>query len=286
MSALSRLPEPVSGRLTRADQRGFTLIELLVVAVVGSLLLVIAYGTMASNQRVTTQQAAQVQSQQTVRSGYGILVAELREVSGGGADLIGLGSDTVRVRSMRKFGIACDVDYSGSPPTLTLMRVGDWFEQGDSVFVFADGVTSIASDDVWLRGVAGTVDTTATCATGQAAQMIQLPDLAAAMAVDSVRIGAPVRNYSHYTYGLHQVGSDWFLGRREAGTSWVPMVGPMSSPTDGGLDLVYRDEFGAITPDPARVRQIDLTVRTASEVRSVSGAMVGDSITTRIFLRN
>lgn len=269
-----------------SDRRGFTLIELLVVAVVGGFLLVIAYGTMASNQRVNTVQSAQVRSQQIVRSGYAVLLAELREVSSSGGDLLGLGSDTVRVRSMRKFGVACAVDYSASPPTLTLMRVGDWFEGGDSILVFADGVTAIASDDVWLRGVAGTVDTTSACATGESAQVIQLPSLAAAMAIDSVRLGAPVRNYELFTYGLHQVGADWYLGRRDPSGSWMPMVGPMRAPTDGGLDLVYRNAVGAVTADPAQVREIDVTLRTATEVLASSGDMVGDSISTRIFLRN
>ena len=157
--------------------KGFTLVELLVVAVVGSMVMMTIYGVLASNQRANTVQSAQIRSQQIVRAGFEVLFAELREVSATGGDVFRIDPDSIRVRSMRNFGLVCGVDQTVVPPEITVRRIGDWFADGDSIVLFADGNTAIASDDVWLTGTAGTVDTSATCPGGEAAQVIDLPGL-------------------------------------------------------------------------------------------------------------
>jgi prepilin-type N-terminal cleavage/methylation domain-containing protein len=268
------------------DRRGFTLIELLIVAVVGAILLSATYGAMAFNQRATTVQSAQIRSQQIVRSGFEVIFAELREISSQGNDLLAIDADSIRFRSMRGFGIVCLVDQTVSPPEITVRRVGAQLEDGDSLFVFADGNTARASDDVWLMGVAGTVDTTVTCPGGQAAQRLDLPGMGLLMAADSVRLGAPVRSFEHFSYGLRRHGNEWYLARKVGAGAWVPLVGPVRAPSDDGLEFHFLDPNGVVTTDPSRVNQVEVVIRTRSSVRSDGGGNVGDSIATRIYMRN
>lgn len=266
------------------SRRGFTLVELLIVSIVGSLFLMTVYQTLQTNQRAYTVQGAQIRSQQTVRTGVEVLFAELREVSAVEGDLIGMGSDTIAIRAMRSFGIVCALNQPAS--LMTVRKIGNWFSDGDSIVAFADGVETIASDDTWLIGTASSVDTTLGCPSGSAGQMLSVPDLSAQMAVDSVRLGAPVRSFQHYKFGLYDRSGTWFVGRRSPGGNWVPIVGPVQSPSDGGLEFIYRDSVGVQTATIADVNQIDVIVRTATPVTTPDGRIVGDSLAARVFMRN
>ena len=265
------------------DRRGFTLIELLVVAVVGAFFVMTVYQTLQANQRIQTVQGAQIRSQQIVRAGFEVLFTELRELSAVEGDLVGMGSDTIGVRAARQFGLVCSVNQPASQ--ITVRKVGDWFENGDSVVVFADGVETIASDDTWLYGTAATVDTTVTCPSGRPGQLLSVPDLSAQMAVDSVRVGAPIRTFEHFKYGLRPRGSHWYVSRQPRGGNWVPIVGPVRSPSNGGLEFIYRDSLGTQTANINDVNQIDVIIRTDSEVTTPTG-VVRDSLAARVFLRN
>jgi len=266
------------------NRDGFTLIELLIVAVVGSLFLMTVYTTLQTNQRVYTVQGAQIRSQQTVRTGVEVLFAELREVSAVEGDLLGMGSDTITIRAMRSFGIVCALDQPAS--LVTVRKIGNWFSDGDSIVAFADGIETIASDDTWLVGTASTVDTTVGCPAGAPGQALSVPDLSTQMAVDSVRLGAPVRSFEHYKFGLYTRAGRWYVGRRSPGGTWVPLVGPVQSPSDGGLEFIYRDSLGVQTATIADVNQIDVIVRTESSVTTPDGRVVGDSLAARVFMRN
>ena len=267
------------------DRRGFTLVELLVVAVIGAFVLTGMYNVVITNQRAFTVHSAEVSTQQTVRAGLAVMLGELREVSTAG-DLIVAGSDSIQIRSMERLGLVCALDYPLS--RLTLRRVGDWFENGDSVFVFADNNPSSRADDVWLIGTVQTVDTTTACPDGSAAQNLSVPSMAAAMSVDSVRMGAPVRSFERYTYGLADIGSGfgWFLSRWQPGSPVEPLIGPLQGPAQDGLEFEYFDENGAATFVAADARQVRVTLRTDSPVTKQTGGYVGDSISARVFLRN
>ena len=269
----------------RQAMGGFTLVELIVVTVLGSLVVMASLQILITNQRTYSAQSAQIVGQQTTRAALDVLFAELREVSPGGGDLVGMARDSIRVRAMRKFGVVCATDLSGQPK-LTVLKVGDYFTTTDSVFVFADNEEALDSDDEWIESInANQVDTTGiTCGT-EPAQEITFSGYRALFVADSVRLGAPVRSYVYYTYMLYQYGSDFYLGRREANnTSVLPLVGPLR-PRDG-LEFSYRDEDGNVTTVATDVRQIVVTIRTGSEVLNSLGELVSDSITSWVYTRN
>jgi prepilin-type N-terminal cleavage/methylation domain-containing protein len=262
------------------DRRGFTLVELMIVAVVGAMVVGATYQIMLSSQRALTIQTAQVQSQQTVRAGLDILFAEIRELSRAEGDILTMGPDRIQIRAMRAFGLVCGVDASGSP--VRVQKIGRFFVNGDSIMVFADNRVEIASDDTILSGRVSSIDTTETCPGGDAAQSLTVPALVSAFANDTVRIGAPVRGFTIYTYGLYQLEGDFYLARR-SGTTTAPLVGPLSS---NGVSFIYTDSFGNVTTNPRDVSQIEVTLRSESRVRDMQGRTVSDSLRTAIFLRN
>ena len=252
--------------------------------VVGVVALSSAYKLLQSQQRVATAQNAQLVNQQTVRDGIDVIFGELREVSAEGGDILTIGPNSIEVRALRRLGVICGVDYAAGP-SLTVQRVGDWFESGDSVFVFADNDTAIATDDEWLMGSIGSVDTTSSCGAADA-QTVLVPDLAASMAVDSVRVGGVIRSFRSVEYSLGKYGSDWYLGQETGGTGFAPLVGPLDSQSAGGLVFEYFDATGATTAVPANVRRIDVTLRRHSLVSGSAGGYVADSLTTSIYTRN
>ena len=270
----------------RRDRRGFTLIELLIVAVLGSLVMGAVLQILITNQRTYTAQTATVSGQQSTRMALDILLAELREVSPEGGDIIAMADDSIRVRLMRKFGYVCDTDFSGQPRLLTIpLGIGtNTFTAGDSVFVFADNDPDTDDDDVWIEA-----SVTATAAgvcpqNAEVAQWVGFNGQGAIFTADSVGLGAPVREFRTFTFGTTTFLGDVYLGRREGNGDMIPVTGPLRR-TDG-LELVYRDEFGDITSDERAVRQIDLVVRTGSEVLNSLGEMVSDSIEAVIYVRN
>lgn len=270
--------------MKRKNRGGFTLVELLVVSVLGALLVGAALQVLITNQRTYTAQGAQIQGQQTVRAAMDVLWGELREVSTRGGDLLSMSEDSLTVRVMRKFGIACAVDTTSTgQPDLLLTRVGDWFSVGDSVFVFADNDEAVADDDTWFRARITAVDTNHTCGTDPG-QAVVFSGQKAIFAADSVRVGAPVRSHMTYTYRLVDLNGQSYLGRKQPGQAAVPIVGPLAAA--GGLTFGYRDANGATTTDPARVRQIVIRLRTSSPVHNSLGQPVSDSITTWIYTRN
>lgn len=271
--------------MTRDERAGFTLIELLVVTVLGSLVLLAALQILITNQRTYTAQNAVLSGQQSTRLALQVLFSELREVSPSGGDIIAMSSDSLRVRLMRKFSYVCATDFSGQPQLTVLNLPGRRFEASDSVFAFADNDETDDDDDVWILANATAVDTTDTCPqNGDAATTIRFNGQAALFAADSVGLGAPVRSYDRYTFGLTTLGTDTYLGRRQRGGDMVPVVGPLRAGT--GLEFVYRDALGNVTGTAADVRQIVVFVRTGSGVMNSLNREVADSITAWIYTRN
>lgn len=268
-----------------SDRRaGFTLVELLIVSVLGALILVATYEVLVTNQRTYLAQQAQIQSQQSVRAGADVLFGELREISARGGDLVRMAPDSMTIRVMRKLGVACQVDLSGDP-SITAYVVGDWFASDDSVVVFADVDTTRVDDDVYHYASVNAGDNTQTCGP-KPAQILRFPGMGPAFRADSVWVGAPIRSYAWLTYGLYQVDGDWYLGRRPEGGVPAPLLGPLSSKSDGGLSFEYLDGDGNTTATSTEVRQIQITLRTPGEVRGPRGDLISDSLTTRIYTRN
>lgn len=267
--------------MTRA-RNGFTLVELIVVTVLGALVIAATIQVLITNQRTYTAQNAKIQGQQATRAALAVLTGELREVSAQGGDILAMGPDSVTIRTMRNFGVTCTVVLGGLP-ILDVIKVGNDFSDGDSVFVFADNDVSISTDDDWIAARITSVDTTATCG-AQEATRINFAGQSALFTLDSVRVGAPVRSFTRYTYGLFAQDGQYYLGRRESGTTVTPIVGPVKS--GNGVAFEYLDGDGNTTATPADVRQIVVTIRTDSGVMNSLGEAVSDSITARIYTRN
>jgi len=263
------------------DRRGFTLIELLIVTVLGAVLLLASLQVLITNQRTYTAENAQIGGQQTTRAAFDVLFSELREVSARGGDIISMSSTSITVRSMRNFGVACAV--VPATPTVTVLKVGNWFAVGDSVFIFADNMENLSSDDVWIRASVTAVDTTVACGASQGVRLT-FNGQAALFAANVVRVGAPVRSFLRYTYGLVTESGQTYLGRTPAGGTAAPMVGPLTAST--GIELTYLESLGAVTATTTNVRQIRVKIRTSSVVRNARGQLVKDSLTGRIYTRN
>lgn len=273
------------------NRGGFTLVELIVVSVLGAVVLAAALQVLITNQRTYTVQSATIEGQQASRMAIEVMFNELRELSPADGDILAMAPSSMRVRLMRRLGLACEVDVGplALPPTIRVLdNTGDDFEAGDTVLVFADNREATASDDDWLRAAIVSVDTTVTCLGGREAIDLQFTPGDTIFATDTVRVGAPVRGFEVYEYFIQ----DWlsastpYLVRRDLGTleSW-PIAGPLRPGTQG-VQFIYRDALGAITSTPMDVRQIELRIRTGNRVLTGAGDLVSDSLETWIYTRN
>lgn len=269
--------------MNRLAEKGFTLVELLIVVVLGAIIVLATFQVLQVTQRSYTVMQAQIHSQQSLRGGTDVLFGELREISPSGGDLLAMGSDYLTIRTMRRAGLVCGVNYTWNPVRLTVKRLGRWFRDGDSVFVFADNDPDRAKDDTWVTGMIASVDTTATCASGHEANLLGVQGLPT---TDSVRLGATIRSFERLTYGIVEFEGNFYLGQTIQGVGFEPLVGPLRSRSEGGLEFTYLDANGAETAVSTDVAQIQVTMRTSSMVRTPSGDVVSDSIQTRISLRN
>ena len=162
-----------------------------------------------------------------------------------------------------------------------MKKIGRYFASGDSIVVFADNDRNIASDDTILSGAVTSITEGETCTGTDTAQSLAVPDLIFALTNDTVRLGAPVRGFTIYTYGLYTVNGDYYLARKSGGVT-EPLVGPLS---ENGVSFTYMDSGGSVTTNPRAVSQIEVTLRSRSKVINERGP-VGDSLTTTIYLRN
>ena len=266
---------------------GFTLVELLVAVVLGSFLILVIYQVLTTNSRIYAVSNAQIQGRQMLRAGTDVLFGELREISSQGGDLVEMQDDELTIRAQRTFGLVCTVDYTVSPPRLTVFRVGPAFEAGDSVFVFHDNDPETDLDDEWFGGVATAVDTTTTCGSspGQTLTVPMVGATAAATPPDSVRNGAPVRGFDIFTYGQYEIEGESYLGRQLRGApSPDALVGPLLE--SGGVEFRYLDALGAVTTVGSLVTQIEVTLRYRSKVLDFGGELVSDSILVWVYPRN
>jgi hypothetical protein len=258
------------------------MVELTVVVILGTVILGAVYEVLITNLRAYTVVNARVRSQQTVRAGVGVLFGELRELSPEGGDLLSFDADSMTVRSSSAFGVVCSVTVAATPE-LTVRPFGAWIQASDSVFVLADNDPESSIDDVWLAAKVGSVDTTASCGGGASAQEITLPGMQAAMVADSVRTGASLRVFAHYSYGLTELDGEWYLGRSSSGGTSEPLVGPLE---DGGLLFEYLDSLGVATTTATDVAQFRITLKSAPVGAGPGLQPVSDSLVTRIYARN
>lgn len=269
------------------------MVELIVVVVLGSLVLMAALQILITNRRTYTAQSATIAGQQTTRMAVDVLFAELRELSPQGGDILQMNADSLVVRLMRKFSYVCATDFSGQPEltvvttaaSLPVMAASNRFVVGDSVFVYADNDEDIDTDDVWIPARITGVNSTLALCPDLVTQGIELTfnGQGALFSADSVGLGAPVRSFERFGFGTTTMNGDVYFARRDTG-DYIPMAGPLAP--SNGLQFVYRDSLGAVTATPTGVSQIEVTLRTGSQVLNSLNEMVQDSILVWIHTRN
>lgn len=277
--------------MSRRRTGGFTLVEIIVVTVLGALVVGAALQVLITNRRAYTAQSATISGQQSTRMAVEVLFAELRELSPEGGDILAMSNNSLQVRLMRKFSVVCDTDF-GVPPSLTLRDTlnGVWmlgganqFVSGDSVFIWADNDPDTENDDTWFSADISGVDGTAVCPDGSGATQLTFAGLQTLFLTDSVGIGAPVRSFQDYTFGTTTMSGDVYLGRQTGTGDMVPVTGPLEA--GAGLEFIYRDSLGAVTTTPTDVSQIEVIIRTGSQVLGPLGRMVQDSVNVWIHTR-
>jgi prepilin-type N-terminal cleavage/methylation domain-containing protein len=272
----------------RTEPRGFTLVELLIVTVLGTLVIMATLTILVSNQQTLTAAATKIRAQGTLRSGMGIIAGELREISPQTGDLLTMGADSVEVRVTRTFGLVCAVSYLGSTPRVTVKNVGDPFVRNDSVFLLAANDPTVVTDDVWKLGIVSNVGATTTCNGADTAQILTISGATVGPPPDSVSVGAVVRAFRHYIYGLFQIDGEIYVAREMSGTAVTAtstaaaMVGPLRR-VSGAPTFTYWGATGTAAILPSQVARIRLVLRTTA---SIPGSVVEDSITLDIHPRN
>jgi len=267
----------------RTGSQGFTLIELVIVTMLGTLVIMATFNGLISNQRTITAVTTKIRAQQTLRSGVSVMASELREISPATGDLVGMGTDSVAVRVTRSFGLVCAVDLSFGAPRLTVKTVGQPFEQNDSIFVLAANNPALVNDDVWKLATVASVVSTTTCNGTDTAQVLAIAGTTMGSPPDSVSVGAPVRSFAHYIYGLFLIDGQAFLARELAGSATVsPIVGPLRR-IDGEPTFTYWSSTGTAAIVPAQVATIQLVLRTGAQI---PGGVIQDSLIVDIHPRN
>jgi len=271
----------------RPSSRGFTLVELLIVTLLGSLVIMATFSILVSNQRTLAAASAKIRGQRTLRSGMGIIAGELREISPATGDLVAMGDDYVEVRVTRSFGLVCAITSGGNPQP-TVKTVGEPFARNDSIFLLAANNSLTLADDVWKLGTVANVLSTTTCNGSDTAQVLTVGGMTFGSPPDSVSVGAPMRSFLHYIYGLFMIDGQTFVARELSGltvtesSTSAAMVGPLRQ-VPGAPTFTYWNPAGTAAIVPSQVARIRLVLRTMTVI---PGGVVQDSIILDIHPRN
>ena len=277
--------------------RGFTLVELLIGLLLLGIISVGIYRVLVKNQQLYQTQAQKVDVGQNLRAASAILPAELREIDAADSDIVGMGSDSIRVRAFRVFGISCGAPVLGGGLiglTLNVRQALTYgvrnFQTGDSIMIFVDGDSTKQTDDAWAPGVITAGPAASTCASDLKPSYLMTVSLRSngwVNTVGAILKGAPVRAFETVTYRNTQASDgNYYLSYRNS-SGLTPLVGPLTS---GGLAFAYYGSNGATTAIPTAVTRIRiaLSYQSAQMVRQANGSMdnIRQSDTLQVALRN
>jgi prepilin-type N-terminal cleavage/methylation domain-containing protein len=267
---------------TRRD--GFTLIELLMVMVIGLMLLGAAIETLTRQERAYSQLSAIANTQQDVRIGADLMAAEFRELSPLSGDILMATPDSIRFRTIRKFGLICDTDKNNK--RIVVAQTGrEPFAGGDSISIYVDQDSLKARDDIWQYDAVQSTSTTTSCNTTLGtslaklmpeAKLVQLTLQGAGLRYDSIYPGGPIRSFEPVSYRVQNVNSSPTLVVVRADSVVSPLVGPLASTSP--LVLRYFDwqgneftSFPLNATDRQNVRRIRLELKAAREAGGATG---------------
>ncbi len=274
------------GRSKKLGEGGFTVVEVLIYFVISIIVVAGIYQLLMSQNRLYMKQRELQDVRTSLRGAANMLAYELRQASAADSDLYAIAVDSFAIRSVRGTGVICGEHHQANQLRYGLSST--WGEFGvtsdDSALFFASGEVG-PSDDTWKVVSIDTVWTpigggVLYCAWGDTtvgkgkgignAVGIQLkagvatPDVVLKVSgdVDDVYLGAPVRGFRKTTFGIYQEDGRWWLGRKLGSSStWEMLTGPLRSPTDSGLYLLWYDRYGNTTADPTQVGMVDIILR-------------------------
>lgn len=240
-------------------RRGFTLVEVLVAMTLTGIVVAGTLRALSAQKKFYARQARILDARHAMRASATILASELRDASAMGGDLYAIGPDSVVVRSTVGFAVACAVNVGASQLSLTEVSGHFNLANADSALVFVEnGIDD--GDDAWRAvHVTGLATSGPACAWGDPADLLATIN----GSLNGVWIGAPVRLFQPYVYGLYQeTDGRFWLGRREySAANYVPVAGPLAPADSGGLVLTYYDAAGVATTNRLNVARIDIQVR-------------------------
>jgi len=267
-------------RLSRS--RGFSLIEVLVAMTLTGIVVAGTLRALTAQKKFYARQARILEARHAMRASATILTSEFREASATGGDLYAIAADSVALRSTVGFAVVCGINVGSG--TLSLLRVSGHFrlEAADSVLVFVENAPSDA-DDVWRALPVASISTGApSCDSGQAADRV----VSITGSLSGIWVGAPLRLFRPYVFGLFEMNGKWWLGRRNRGSGpdYVPVAGPLAPPGDLGLQLDYYRQDGVATANPSQVSRVTIGVRAPTD-RTLTDPAYRD-LSTSTYLRN
>ncbi len=274
---------------------GFTMVELLVVVVVGALILGATFQVLAVQERSYRHQSAAMATQQNIRAALDVLESELREISASGGDLTMIQPESLTFRAYRAGGFICNLDAPGQRIVVLQQGTQPFVDDGtQQLLYFVENMRTTGADDDWDVVDIKQVSSCATCdaswgsAEGVDTTTLNVPGFAfpANPGEGPVYLGAPVRSFEVFTYGLYTIDGEPVLARRAADGSLEPVIGPLA-PSPDGLVFRYFDANGNQTANPANVVRIEIVVRGRTPGTGVPGQThYSDSLVTQLFLRN
>lgn len=289
---------------------GFSLVELLVILVLSTIVMGGLTSVLVRQQRFYRGTADLIETRSQIRQAAGIIPSDLRSISTVGGDIIEISDTSMVFWATIGQAVAC-VALPGTstlhvPPVVlqnnnTLASFTMTPEDGDTVFVYHDGLTEAAGDDEWIAyGITGVSNTsTAQCVQLTGAVDVNTPRYSFTLdglLQPNLSVGTPLRFVRRTTYSLFQASDGaWYLGYCSPecvdGTP-QPIAGPFL-PGGGaadGVSFTYQDEAGAVTVDPTAVAQVSIVVRGQTQgivdMGGYKSTHVGDSLRFSVAIRN
>ncbi len=285
MSALTKRRVRSRRRPRPADFQGFTLVELLLAVVVTGIVAGALFGLMNVQNRGYAKVREVSDVHTTLRSTAALLGWDLKYASPRSGDLYAIRANGFDIRSFQGSAVICRKQGMGWYGLV--FGDGDLRAVAESVLVFSAGGVFL-SDDTWkaIRLQAVGPPSGATCAWPGSPTVEGRLQITPATPADTsgIRIGAPVRVFRPVRYGTYQWRGRWWLGRRMAGGPWEPLAGPL--PDSMGLRLLYFDDAGNLTANPADVASVEMVLGAQSTYREgPAEGMKTDSVRMKVNVR-
>jgi prepilin-type N-terminal cleavage/methylation domain-containing protein len=303
----------------RKDARaGFTLIELAIALVLFSLVAGTIIRVISRQQKFYQGASDLMDARSQLRQAGSVLPTDIRGLSSVDGDITALSDSALEFRGNIGSSIVCAKPSANQvdipPRNLTKHTLTAWLTQpqpGDTAYIFDEGPTEGAQDDVW-RGYAITAiaNNTATCA-GRPVTDTTTDDpvtkprwrltLATNVPATSV-VGAGVRFTRHVRYSLYQAGDNqWYLGYKDYRNGAWSTIQPLSGPylaynataSQSGLAFQYFDSLNnriTALPSANPVARVDFTLHGQGGVANNSATSTNsrftDSLIARVAIRN